>query len=90
MRIYIFGNDGITLCHEAPATMTEGEIAVASKQELQTAPLSGSTQRGVSDERVRQQQNRALHAQWRSFHGVQNPSTESRRRTRTAAQSAFQ
>jgi hypothetical protein len=30
MRIYIIGNDGITLCREAPATVTEGEIAVAS------------------------------------------------------------
>ena len=41
MRIYIIGNDGITLCREAPATMAEGEIAVASKEELQAAPLSG-------------------------------------------------
>jgi hypothetical protein len=41
MRIYIIANDGITLCHEIPATMTEGEIAVASKAELQAAPLSG-------------------------------------------------
>src|SRR6516164_4389911 len=41
MRIYIIGNDGITLCHEAPATVNEGEIAVASNDELQAAPLSG-------------------------------------------------
>ena len=41
MRIYIIGNDGITLCREAPATMTEGEVAVASKEELHAAPLSG-------------------------------------------------
>jgi hypothetical protein len=27
MRIYIIGNDGITLCREAPATVNEGEIA---------------------------------------------------------------
>ena len=40
MRIYIIGNDGITLCHEAPATVSEGEITVASKEELQAAPLS--------------------------------------------------
>ena len=33
MRIYIIGNDGITLCREAPATVDEGEIAVASKEE---------------------------------------------------------
>jgi hypothetical protein len=41
MRIYIIGNDGITLCREALATVSEGEIAVASKEELHAAPLSG-------------------------------------------------
>jgi hypothetical protein len=41
MRIYIIGNDGIALCREAPATVTEGEIAVASNEELHAAPLSG-------------------------------------------------
>ena len=41
MRIYIIANDGITLCPEMPAAMTEGEIAVASKEELHAAPLSG-------------------------------------------------
>src|SRR5207249_10068171 len=41
MRIYIIGNDGITLSREAPAAMTEGEIAVTAKKELHAAPLSG-------------------------------------------------
>src|SRR5499433_3326590 len=41
MRIYIIGNDGITLSREAPATLSEGEIAVASNEELHAAPLSG-------------------------------------------------
>jgi Protein of unknown function (DUF3489) len=41
MRIYIIGNDGITLCREAPATVNEGETAVTSKEELHAAPLSG-------------------------------------------------
>ena len=41
MRIYIIAKDGITLCREAPAEMTEGEMAIASKEELHTAPLSG-------------------------------------------------
>jgi Protein of unknown function (DUF3489) len=41
MRIYIIGNDGITLCREAPATASDGEIAVASKEELHAAPLTG-------------------------------------------------
>ena len=41
MRIYIIGNDGITLSREAPATVNDGEVAVASKEELHAAPLSG-------------------------------------------------
>ena len=41
MRIYIIGNDGITLCREAPASVTDGEIAVASQEELHAASLSG-------------------------------------------------
>src|SRR5262249_36438767 len=41
MRVYIIGNDGITLCHEPPATVNEGEIAIASNEELHAAPLSG-------------------------------------------------
>src|SRR3984893_14880965 len=40
MRIYIIGNDGITLCRKAPATVNDGEIAVASIEELHAAPLS--------------------------------------------------
>jgi hypothetical protein len=40
MRIYIIGSDGITLCPKAPATVDDGEIAVASNEELHAAPLS--------------------------------------------------
>ena len=47
MRIYIIANDGITLCREAPATINEGEIAVASKEELHTASLSGKRLLGL-------------------------------------------
>ena len=41
MRIYIIGNDGIALSREAPAALNEGEIVVASNEELHAAPLSG-------------------------------------------------
>jgi hypothetical protein len=41
MRIYIIGNDGITLCRAPPAAVNEGEIAVASKAEFHTAALNG-------------------------------------------------
>jgi hypothetical protein len=41
MRIYIIGNDGITLCREPPTAVNEGEIVVASNEELHAARLSG-------------------------------------------------
>src|SRR5712672_2308478 len=41
MRIYIIGNDGITLCREPPTALNDGEIAVASNEELRAVPLSG-------------------------------------------------
>jgi hypothetical protein len=41
MRTYIIGNDGIALCRKAPATVSEGEIVVTSKEELHAAPLKG-------------------------------------------------
>ena len=40
IRVYIIGNDGITLCREAPRAVNDGEIAVASNEELHAAPLS--------------------------------------------------
>ena len=47
MRIYIIGTDGITLCREAPASVTDGEIAIASKEELHAAPLNGKRLLGL-------------------------------------------
>ena len=41
MRVYIIGNDGITLCREPPAAVNEDEIVVASNEELHAARLSG-------------------------------------------------
>jgi Protein of unknown function (DUF3489) len=41
MRIYIIGNDGITLCRNAPATVNDGEIVIASNAELHAAAVSG-------------------------------------------------
>jgi hypothetical protein len=39
MRIYIIGDDGITLSREAPTVLNDGEIAVASNEQLHAAPL---------------------------------------------------
>jgi Protein of unknown function (DUF3489) len=41
MRVYIISNDGITLCREPPGVVNEGEIVVASNEELHAARLSG-------------------------------------------------
>ena len=41
MRTYIIGNDGIALCCKTPAKVSDGEIIVASKEELHAAPLNG-------------------------------------------------
>src|SRR3954447_9351183 len=40
MRVYIIGDDRITLRREPAATVNDGEIAVASNEELHAAPLS--------------------------------------------------
>jgi hypothetical protein len=52
MRIYIIGNDGITLCREPPAIVNEGEIAVASNEELHAAPLSGKRAISVNNAEI--------------------------------------
>src|ERR1700732_1366048 len=40
MRVYIIGSDGITLCRKMSTAVNDGEIAVASNEELRAAPLS--------------------------------------------------
>src|SRR6201982_2168491 len=41
MRIYIIGTDGMTLSLERPTAVNEGEVVVASNEELHAAQLSG-------------------------------------------------
>src|SRR3954453_19763884 len=41
MRIYIIGDDGITLSREATPELNEGEIAIGSSEELRAGSLSG-------------------------------------------------
>ena len=40
MSVYIIGNDEITRCRKASATLNDGEIAVVSNEDLHAAPLS--------------------------------------------------
>ena len=48
MRIYIIGNDGITLCREPPTAVNEGEIVVASQDEAAAANRGGRTHVGAA------------------------------------------
>jgi hypothetical protein len=41
MRSYMIGDDRITFCREPPAAVNEGEIVVASNEEMHAAVLSG-------------------------------------------------
>ena len=47
MRIYIIGNDGITLCRETPASINDGEIVVASKEDLHHRAAQRQAARGI-------------------------------------------
>ena len=69
MRIYIIGNDGITLCREPPTALNQGEIAVASSEELHAARLSG----------------KRLLALWNALPGVEKRTKVADRRALTAS-----
>src|SRR5215472_8639426 len=56
MRIYIIGNDGITLCRKPPDTVNKGEVVIASREELHAARLSA----------------KRLLALWNALPGVEN------------------
>ena len=47
MRIYITGNDEIPLCREPPTAVNEGEIVIASSEQLHAARLSGKRLLGL-------------------------------------------
>src|SRR5262249_29846122 len=41
MRIYIIGNEKLTVCREPPVQLNEHEITVTSREELHAASLNG-------------------------------------------------
>ena len=49
MRVYIIGNDGITLCREPPAAVNEGEIEARN---IPSPPRGGSSERVSTGEEV--------------------------------------
>src|SRR5690242_641068 len=80
MRIYIIGNDGITLCSEPPATVKEGEIVVAASAELHAAALSGkrllalwNTLPGVEKRRKVGHRERLIDELWSAMQFLPDP-----------------
>ena len=84
MRIYIIGNDGITLCREPPATIDTGEIAVASREELHAARLSGkrllalwNALPGVEKQRKVGDRNMLIDRLWSAIEALPDPEQQS-------------
>jgi hypothetical protein len=86
MRIYIIGHDGITLCREAPAAVNEGEIAVASSEELHAARLSGkrllalwNALPGVKKRKKVADRDALIEQLWSAIEALPEPQSEARR-----------
>jgi hypothetical protein len=80
MRTYIIGNDGVALCRGAPATVIDGEIVVASKEELQAAPLNGkrlltlwNALPGVEKKRKVGDREALIEQLWSAIEGLPDP-----------------
>src|SRR5262245_66680450 len=83
MRTYIIGNDGVVLCRGAPATVSDGEIVVASKEELHTAPLNGkrllalwNALRGVEKRRKVGDREALIDELWSAIEALPDPEPE--------------
>ena len=86
MRVYIIGNDGITLCRKAPATVNEGEIAVASNEQLHAAPLSGkrllalwNALPGVEKRRKVGDRDALIDQLWSAIEALPDPQSDAKR-----------
>jgi hypothetical protein len=85
MRIYIIGNDGITLCRDAPATARDGEIAVASKAELHAAPLTSKRLLALCNalpsmekrRKIGDRDDPPIHQLWLAIEALPDPEPES-------------
>src|SRR3984893_17647282 len=86
MPIYIIGDDGIPLCREPPAAVNEGEIAVASSEELHAARLSGkrllalwNALPGVEKRRKVADRDALVEQLWSAIEMLPEPQSESKR-----------
>src|SRR5690349_24476412 len=84
MRVYIIGNDGITLCREAPTAVNDGEIAVASNEELHAAPLSAkrllalwNALPGIEKRRKVGDRNALIDQLWSAIEALPDPEPQS-------------
>ena len=92
MRIYIIGNDGITLCREPPTAVNEGEIVVASNEELHAARISGkqllalwNALPGVEKRRKVGDRDVLIDQLWSAIELLPDPQAESKRRSKQDA-----
>jgi hypothetical protein len=86
MRIYIIGNDGITLCRETPTAVNEGEIAVASNAELHAARISGkqllalwNALPGVEKRRKVGDRDALIDQLWSAIEALPDPQSDAKR-----------
>jgi hypothetical protein len=82
----LLGNDGITLCREPPAAVNEGEIAVASSEELHAARLSGrrllalwNALPGVEKRRKVGDRDALIEQLWSAIESLPEPQSEAKR-----------
>ena len=80
------GNDGITLCREAPATLNEGEIVIASNEELHAARLSGkrllalwNALPGVEKRRKVGDRDALIDQLWSAIEALPDPQSDAKR-----------
>ena len=92
MRIYIIGNDGITLCREPPTAVNEGEIAVASNEELHAARISGkqllalwNALPGVEKRRKVGDRKALIDQLWSAIELLPEPQSDAKRRSKQDA-----
>ena len=92
MRIYIIGNDGITLCRERPAAVNDGEIAVASNEELHASAVSGkrllalwNALPGVQKRKKVGDRNALIDQLWSAIELLPEPQSDAKRRSKQDA-----
>ena len=92
MRVYIIGNDGITLCRTASATLNDGEFAVTSNEELRAAPLSAkrllalwNALPGVEKRKKLGDRNELIDQLWSAIEALPDPQSDAKRASKQDA-----